>query len=165
MPFSLHRLTKPELEALAAERMPAGLGERAEPGSMPPAFVAARTLRVGAEGHPEPWSTAYLIVKDEDEAIVGGIAFKSAPTRGRVEVGYGVAPAAQGRGAATAALSQLLEVAFGAGAKEVLAEIVPTNHASASVVQKLGFVAAGSRVDHEGEHVVQWVKRKALDRD
>jgi ribosomal-protein-alanine N-acetyltransferase len=71
----------------------------------------------------------------------------------------GTAPAAQGRGAATAALKLLLERAFEAGAKEVMAEIVPTNHASARVVQKLGIVATGFRVDDEGEYVVQWVKR------
>ena len=79
---------------------------------------------------------------------------------GRVEVGYGVSPVGQGRGAATAALKLLLHKAFEAGATEVLAEINPTNHASTRVVQKSGFVQVGERADNENEHVIQWVKRR-----
>jgi RimJ/RimL family protein N-acetyltransferase len=78
---------------------------------------------------------------------------------GRVEVGYGVSPAGQGRGAATAALNLLVRSAFEAGATEVLAEVAPTNHASTRVVQKAGFVQVGDRVDNENEYVIQWAKR------
>jgi [ribosomal protein S5]-alanine N-acetyltransferase len=159
MTFSLLQLSKTTLEALAASRTPENLDARAEPDSMPPAFVAARALRLIAAGHPAPWSTSFLIVNDESGKIVGGCGFKNAPANGRVEVGYGVAPSMRGQGAATAALRLLLEMAFDAGQSEVLAEIVPMNHASARVVQKLGFSAAGARVDEEGEHVIQWLKR------
>ena len=159
MPFSLLQLSKPELEALAASRTPEGLEHRAEPHSMPPAFVAARALKLLAAGHPTPWATTFLIVENEDHKIVGACGFKDAPMNGRVQVGYGVAPLAQGKGAATAALKLLMEMAFRAGEKEVMAEILPTNQASARVVEKLGFAVVGSRVDNEGEYVVQWVKR------
>jgi RimJ/RimL family protein N-acetyltransferase len=159
MPFSLRQLSKSELEALAESRIPEGLKDRAEPESMPPAFVASRALKQLAAGQPYPWSTSFLIVNDKSNKIVGGCGFKNTPVNGRVEVGYGVAPAARGRGGATQALKLLIEMALEAGEREVMAEIVPTNLASARVVEKLGFARVGSRVDEEGERVVQWVKR------
>jgi RimJ/RimL family protein N-acetyltransferase len=157
--FSLLQLSKTELEAIAASLVPEGLADRIEPDSMPPAFVASRALELTAAGHPLPWATTFLIVNDEDSRIVGGCGFKTGPTHGRVEVGYGVAPSAQGRGAASEALQLLLRRAFEAGATEVLAEVAPTNLASTRVVQKAGFEKVGSRVDNENEYVVQWVKR------
>lgn len=159
MAFSLFQLSNTALEALAASRVPDGLEGCAAPDSMPPPFVAARSLELAAAGHPAPWSTTFLIVNDEDSRIVGGCGFKTAPLNGRVEVGYGVSPAEQGKGAATAALKLLLHKAFEAGATEVLAEVIPTNHASTRVVQKAGFVQVGDRVGHENEYVIQWVKR------
>ena len=159
MTFSLLQLSNTALEALAASRIPEGLEDRAEPESMPPAFVATRSLELAAAGHPAPWSTTFLIVNNEDTRIVGGCGFKAAPINGRVEVGYGVSPARLGKGAATAALKLLLDKAFEAGATEVLAEVAPTNHASTRVVQKAGFVQVGDRVDNENEYVIQWAKR------
>ena len=139
--------------------MPEGLEKRAAPDSMPPAFVASRSLELAAAGHPVPWSTTFLIVNDEDDQVVGGCGFKTAPSNGRVEVGYGVSSTVRGRGAATAALKLLVHSAFQAGATEVLAEVAPTNHASTRVVQKVGFAQVGTRIDDEREYVVQWVKR------
>jgi RimJ/RimL family protein N-acetyltransferase len=159
MPFSLLQLSRPALEALAASRVPDGLEGRIEQDAMPPAFVASRSIGLAAAGHPAPWSTTFLIVNNEDARIVGGCGFKTAPKLGRVEVGYGVAPAVQGRGAATEALRLLTHKAFEAGATEVLAEVAPTNLASTRVVQKAGFENVGARVDTESEYVVQWVKR------
>jgi RimJ/RimL family protein N-acetyltransferase len=159
MPFSLRQISKSELESLSASRTPESLEGRVEPESMPPAFVAVRTLKLLTAGLPSPWSTCFLIVHDKTNKIIGSCGFKNAPMNGRVEVGYGVASAARCNGAATAALRQLLEMAFAAGEKEVMAEIEPANLASSRVVQKLGFVAVGHRTNEEGEHVVQWIKR------
>lgn len=159
MPFSLRQLSKSELESLSASRTPESLEDRVETESMPPAFVAVQALKLLAAGLSSPWSTCFLIVHDKTNKIIGSCGFKNAPMNGRVEVGYGVASAARCHGAATAALGQLLEMAFAAGEKEVMAEIEPANLASGRVVQKLGFVAVGHRIDEEGERVVQWVKR------
>jgi RimJ/RimL family protein N-acetyltransferase len=76
-----------------------------------------------------------------------------------VEVGYGVASTARGRGAATEALRLPVCKAFEAGATEVLAEVAPTNLASTRVVRKAGFEEIGARVDDDNEYVVQWSKR------
>jgi RimJ/RimL family protein N-acetyltransferase len=161
MTFSLQPLSESELGALAASRVPEALVPRLLHDALPPAFVAARALDMRAKGHPEPWCSTFLIIDDHGERkIVGGCGFKTAPDGGRVEVGYGVAPAARGRGAATAAVMLLLDRAFEAGAQEVVAEVAPTNLASIRVVRKAGFVPSGSRVDDAGEVVVVWVRRR-----
>jgi len=97
MPFSLRQLSITELEELAASRIPDSLSERFEPGAKPPAFVAERSLTLRRAGHPAPWSTSFLIVRDADKRIVGACGFKTAPTDGQVEVGYGVATTARGK--------------------------------------------------------------------
>lgn len=158
MPFSLLQLSYAELQDLADSRVPERLRSRLEPGALAPAFVAARSLELRANGHPEPWSTSFLIVRNEDDRIVGSCGFKTAPANGRVEVGYGVCEAARGQGAATKAVALLVAKAFSAGAKSVLAEVVPENHASAKVVQKNGFILTGAQNDKNGEYVVQWVR-------
>ncbi|MDH4114157.1 MAG: GNAT family N-acetyltransferase [Burkholderiaceae bacterium] len=159
MPFSLLQLSNAELEDLAASRIPTGLASRVEPDALPPAFVAARSLQLAAAAHPAPWSTTFLIVRESDGRVIGGCGFKTAPSSGRVEVGYGVAPRARGQGAATAALRLLVGKAFAAGATEVLAEVSPANDASIRVVRKAGFTEVGTRLDDDNEVVVQWLRR------
>lgn len=158
-PFFLVPLTPHQLEHLAASLECPDLASKAEPGSLPPAFVAARTLGLAEQPDHSPWSVSFLIARSGDSRFVGACGFKGAPVRGRVAVGYGVAPSARGAGAATTALRALCRLAFGAGATEVLAEILPQNLASARVAQKAGFHRAGSRTDEDGEDVVLWVCR------
>ena len=157
--FTLVPLSTQQLEILAESREPEELQFRSEPGAMPPSFVAARSLRLAAEGNSSPWTSSFLILRSEDAMFVGACGFKSAPSAGRVEVGYGVSPASQGNGAATAALNKLSVLAFEAGASEVLAEVLPDNMASTRVVQKAGFVQVGTRADEQGEYVIQWLRR------
>ena len=158
MPFSLCMLSEDALRTIASGRAPAAYAELLERDALPPPFVAARALRLAAVGIPAPWSTSFLIMRHEDGRVVGGCGFKTPPLQGRVEVGYGVAPAAQQRGAATAALGMLLELARSAGASEVLAEVAPGNLASSRVVEKAGFRRTGERVDEDGELVAQWLR-------
>jgi [ribosomal protein S5]-alanine N-acetyltransferase len=159
MHFTLLPLTKPQLEALANSREPEELRLHAEPGAFPPSFVATRSLELLAQNPAGPWSSSYLIARTEDSRYVGACGFKNLPNLGRVEVGYGVSESARNKGAATAALNLLAQVAFEAGATELLAEIVPTNFPSIRVVKKGGFLQVGSRTDEGGEYVIQWLKR------
>jgi [ribosomal protein S5]-alanine N-acetyltransferase len=159
MPFSLLQVSNAELEALAASQVPVTLASRIEPDALPPPFVAGRALELAAAGHSLPWSTTFLIVNDENSRIVGGCGFKTAIEHGRVEVGYGVALSAQGKGAATTAVNLLVRMAFAAGATEVLAEVAPDNQASTRVVQKAGFKNIGSILDRDNEHVVRWLRQ------
>jgi RimJ/RimL family protein N-acetyltransferase len=126
---------------------------------MPPAFVAARALKLEAEAGAHAVPTSFLIVRSEDSRFVGSCGFKTELGAQRVEVGYGVASAAQGQGAATTALRLLAEVAFRSGTAEVLAEVVPDNLGSLRVVQKAGFLHLGERKDEDNELVTQWVLR------
>jgi RimJ/RimL family protein N-acetyltransferase len=159
MPFALLPLSTAALEWLAASRVPDELAERAEPESMPPAFVAARALKLEATAEHQALPTSYLIVRDEDSRFVGACGFKTPLGLNRVEVGFGVAPATRGQGAATAALKLLTELALESGSSEVLAEILPGNVASIRVAQKAGFVQVGARVDEDNEYVTQWLYR------
>lgn len=156
MAFSLLQLNEAQLRQVAASEVPHDLAGRLEPNALPPKFVAERALKLLAQGVAEVWACSYLIVRQTDRRIVGGCGFKVALLGGRTEIGYGVSPAAQGQGAATEAVRQLLGIAFSAGANEVVAEIIPQNHASRRVLQKAGFTELGSRIDQEGEFVIRW---------
>ena len=157
MSFSLLQLSREELLECADARVPAALASRVEEAALPPSFVAARALKLIAEGKAEFWCSTFLIVRNRDQRIIGGCGFKDAPKDGRVEIGYGVSPGSRGQGAATAAVGLLLQRAFGSGVREVFAEVTPENLASAKVVRKLGFVSTGTRMDKEDGMVVQWV--------
>lgn len=161
LPFSLRMLSEDALRTIAAGQAPAAYAKLLERDALPPPFVAARALRLAAAGIPTPWSTSFLIMRHEDGRVVGGCGFKTPPLQGRVEVGYGVLPAARQRGAATAALGILLVLARSAGASEVLAEVAPGNFASSRVVEKAGFRRTSERVDEDGELVVQWLRSVA----
>jgi len=154
--YALLQLKEAQLRQIAASEVPPELASRLLPNALPPAFVAERALRLLAQGTAETWACSYLIVRQNDSRIVGGCGFKVAPAGGRTEIGYGVSPVAQGQGAATEAVRQLLDIAFASGASKVLAEVAPTNHASRRVLQKAGFIESGSRIDEEDEFVVQW---------
>ena len=161
-PFVLRLLSLPDLQDLAAARVPAAWAEGVDAAALPPPFVAARSLRQLADGKPAAWCLGFLVLRAVDQHIVGACGFKNTPHDGRVEIGYGVAPDHRGQGAASAAVRQLLALAFAGGAGEVLAEVNPDNIASTRLVQRLGFVAHGTRVDEDGETLRQWLARPAL---
>jgi RimJ/RimL family protein N-acetyltransferase len=100
-----------------------------------------------------PWSASWLIVAEG--LVVGTIGFKGAPQNGVLEVGYGVAPSSQGRGVATQALAQLLDVV-----REhdllITAETAAWNVASQRVVTKNGFTEIDRRVTDEDGDVIVW---------
>jgi ribosomal-protein-alanine N-acetyltransferase len=159
--YSLQQLSIDDLQHIAAGQPPAHLAHHLEPGALPPGFVATRALALLNDGHAEAWSCTYLIARDADERIVGGCGFKGPPKNGVVEIGYAIAPSAQGQGAATSAVHILLARAFSCGAQEVIAEVNPTNYASLRVVEKAGFSLTGARIDESNEYVIRWVKRSA----
>lgn len=77
-----------------------------------------------------------------DGQVVGDVGFHGPPAADgpvEVEIGYGIVPPCRGRGIATAACGQLLELAWRQGAGTVLAETEPPNLASRRVLQRLGF--------------------------
>ena len=74
--------------------------------------------------------------------VVGDVGFHGPPVADGpvvVEIGYALVPSLRGRGVATRAVGQLLEVAWRDGAVQVLAETDPDNAASQAVLRRLGF--------------------------
>jgi len=154
--IELVQLTREELHGLSESR-PAAHFEGALEGALPPPHVAARALQQLAGGMPASWCAPFLMVARPEGTVLGGCTFKGAPSDGDVEIAYGVAKSARGRGIATAAIGQLLKLAAqDRSVRQVIAEILPSNVASSKVVSRLGFTQRETFVDTDGETVVRW---------
>ena len=115
--------------------------------ALPPSVLLEQAL--AAEGGD--WRMPRLFGDEGIGQVVGSGGFKSAPRKRRVEIGYGVAPACQGRGYATAGVQLLVAEAFSSGlVDEVFAETSLANAASQRVLEKVGFSMEGSGQDEEG---------------
>lgn len=152
---ALRQLTLPELHAILERGVLPSAGI-VHPGALPPHFVIERAVAMIAAGGPGLWWAPFLVIEEQDGAVVGGCAFKGAPRHGRVEVLYGISKDCRGRGLASAAVAELAAIAFAHGAKEVLAEIEPGNVASIRVVQRCGFERLSERTAEDGVLVEQW---------
>jgi len=158
---TLEPLTRPDLVRLARGATSARLAARTLTDALPPPFVAQRALARLAAGQDGYWCGVFHIVRSADAAVIGGCGFKGAPVDGRVEIGYGVAPACRRRGVATQAVRELVRLAFArADVTAVLAQVNPDNVASTRVVVTLGFAGGAASRDHEGEMLVPWVLRR-----
>lgn len=157
MSYTLQKLTYQQLRELSASQIPAEFATHAALGALPPDFVAMRSLKYLDDGKSAFWCSGFIIVRNNDQRIVGGCGFKGEPQHGRIEIGYGVASDHRRQGVASAAIKALLNIAFTHDIKEVLAEILPDNIASIATVKKAGFCNIGTRVAEDNETVIQWV--------
>ncbi len=115
-------------------------------------LVMARLIVEGhlPAGEWGPWQ----IRERASGLLIGGVGFKGAPDEaGMVEIGYGLAPAARGRGFATEGVGALVAHAFARGASAVRAEVETGHAASERVVMRAGFTAG------ESDSVVTWWRR------
>jgi RimJ/RimL family protein N-acetyltransferase len=79
----------------------------------------------------------------EDGHVVGSVGFHGPPTHGSVELGYGIAADASGRGIATEAAQALVAWArTDPRVDTIVAETEPGNAASRRVLEKLGMQPA-----------------------
>ncbi len=101
----------------------------------------------------EPWSASWLIVVDG--IIAGTIGFKGPPSpENTAEIGYGVVRSQWGRGVASSAVAQLLDIVAGRSL-DLYAETTVQNLASQAVLRKSGFAMVGERRDaHDGDLLV-----------
>ncbi|MBW4420917.1 MAG: GNAT family N-acetyltransferase [Myxacorys californica WJT36-NPBG1] len=104
-----------------------------------------------------PW-LPYLFIFPNDKALVGLGGFKSVPDPSRVvEIGYSVAPAYQGRGFATSAARQLIEIAAASAlVDKVCAHTLAEPSASTTVLEKSGMMRVAEIVDPEDGQLWQW---------
>ena len=105
------------------------------------------------------WCSPFAFIEGPRERIVGTGGFKGPPVEWRVEIGYGVAESLRGNGFATAAVCELLQVAFSEpGVREVYAETASDNRPSRRVVEKAGFRHIGQRSAEQDGTVDQWLR-------
>ncbi|MER5777979.1 GNAT family N-acetyltransferase [Streptomyces sp. NPDC002039] len=156
------RLLLAPLDRASAEHLAAGTprppDDRWGPGYPDAADRAGaeRFLRLLAEGgDPGPFG-AYEIRGREDGVAIGGAGFHGPPdAAGRVTVGFGLIPAARGRGLAVEALRALLDHARSHGARGVDGDTDRGNTASGRVMAAAGmrFLRDDGRLRH---YAVTW---------
>ena len=99
----------------------------------------------------------YQVILVGSGDAVGGIGFIHPPEVGEVEVGYGLAESARGRGLATEALRAATVWAQEHGVARVVAMTATDNLASQRVVERVGFTRLpGQVVDPEDGPLWRW---------
>lgn len=108
-----------------------------------------------------PW-LPYLFLFRPEQALIGFGGFKSVPDDQRtVEIGYAIAPSYQGRGFATSAARQLIEIAFASKLVDcVCAHTLAETNASTSVLAKCGMTQTSEIDDPEDGKIWRWEIRK-----
>lgn len=158
--IELARLSLSDLHRLAVSGSIELAGLHVPEGALPPRKMVARALAQLELDTPALWCVPFLIVSTSRSTVLGACGFKTAPVNGSVEISYGIAPEERGRGTATLAIGQLIQLAASSGSvQEVVAHILPRNVASSRVVTRLGFLAEGVLADADGELVTRWVWR------
>jgi ribosomal-protein-alanine N-acetyltransferase len=110
---------------------------------------------------PGPWCDG-VVVRREDHLAVGSMGFKSPPeATGTVEIGYAVNRSLRGRGYATETVGAIVAWALTQPEmRQVTAECLKSNPASARVLEKSGFQRVGRRSSVDGE-LLGWECRAA----
>jgi RimJ/RimL family protein N-acetyltransferase len=91
--------------------------------------------------------------------IIGDGGFHGPPKDGRVEIGYSIVAEFQKRGYATEAVRALCVWAFKHEVRLIAANCEAANVASVRVLERCGFVEAGSEVRPSGETKLTWELR------
>jgi len=143
--LTLYPLTDAEMERWAAAQADPELKQ------------AYREMLEGCRQHPARrlWYAVWnMRPRDGSAASVGDLCFKGLAPDGRVEIGYGVKAAFEGRGYATEAVIALTRwAAAQPGVATIEAETDPDNRASQRVLEKAGFRPTGT-VGAEGPRFV-----------
>ncbi len=129
-----------------------------EAGACAPAFIYERALRnmTLAPDWAALLSTRLYVL--DGRRVVGSGGVKAPPLDdGEVEIGYGMAPAYQGRGLATQAARALTDEALAQGASRVSAFTAPGNTASWRLLHRIGYVRDGEMIDPEDGLVWRWL--------
>ncbi|MBZ9753440.1 GNAT family N-acetyltransferase [Deinococcus sp. HMF7604] len=109
------------------------------------------------------WPGSFLAVRRTDGQAIGLLGTKGPTTPGgEQDIGYGLTPGTWGQGYATEAVGALLAwLGAQPGMRVITAETAFSNTASARVLTKLGFQAAGQRTDDEDGELLLWTRPAA----
>ena len=124
-------------------------------GGIAPAEVTA-TLRGITAGLAETDERPLAWLIADGEEVVGMTSFTKREADGRYEIGYGIAPAHEGRGVMTAAIAALLPILRAGGHRGLTAATSVDNPGSQRVLEKNGFVSTGTRDDPEDGPLNLW---------
>lgn len=93
--------------------------------------------------------------------VAGLCGYKQSPSAdGTVEIGYGVVTARRGQGLATRAVAAMVaQAAADRRISRLSAETAADNLASQRVLEKNGFLRAGTRTDPEEGRLILWASR------
>lgn len=109
--------------------------------------ATADALRALAD-HPEHAGEGTFLICHSG-TVVGECGWYAPPgPDGEVEISFGLAPSARGRGLAAEAVGQLVAWTRTRGALVVRAEVRPGNLDSLRLLDRLGFVPRGERAGH-----------------
>jgi [ribosomal protein S5]-alanine N-acetyltransferase len=82
----------------------------------------------------------YLVVRRDDDLVVGEVGFVGPPKEAAVMIGYAIVPESRRRGYATEAIRAISGWALAQdGVEEVLAQTLPDNEASIRALLRVGF--------------------------
>ncbi|HLZ65100.1 MAG TPA: GNAT family protein [Aliidongia sp.] len=131
-------------------------GLRLPSGGVDHPAVLAYLQRIAADLSDRPGGGSWLVVDDGE--VAGLCGHKQRPTpEGDAEIGYGIVASRRGRGLATAAVAALVDrAARDAAIARLTAETAVDNIASQRVLEKNGFVRAGTRTDPEDGPLLLW---------
>ena len=98
---------------------------------------------------------AWLVVADGE--VVGLCSYKTPPSDGQAEIGYGIAASRRNLGHGTLAVRAIIDIARRDPAlKALVAETEIANPASEHVLEKNGFCRVGQRDDPDDGLVTMW---------
>ena len=134
---------------------PRGDGLRHCDGGVAPMEVTAMLRGITAGLAREDARPLAWLIADGNE-VVGMTSFTKRDDDGNYEIGYGVAPAHEGRGVMTAAIAALLPILRADGHRGLTAATSVDNPGSQRVLEKNGFSAQGTRDDPEDGPLNLW---------
>lgn len=103
-----------------------------------------RIERWAARSAEHPHRGLWAVERKDDGVVAGTILIVPVPDgAGAIEVGWHLHPDSWGRGLATEGARAVLDKAFAAGLEEVIAVVLPGNHASMAVCRRLGMEHLG----------------------
>jgi len=152
--ITLHAMTDRDYAWLLGEETRADGLAQCEGGIAPPEvtrMLRGVTAQVAATtDRPVAWLIA------EYDIVVGMTSFTKREDDGRYEIGYGIAPAHEGRGVMTRAIATLLPILAADGHPGLTAATSVDNPGSQRVLEKNGFVRTGTRDDPEDGALITW---------
>ena len=151
----IHAMTDADFAWLLGEASAHSANLTVTEGNIAPPEVLAmlRGLAAGlaaADDRPVAWLVSKF------DIVVAMISFTRREADGRYEIGYGVAPAHQGQSVMTRALAVLLPLLATQGHHGLTVGTSVDNPASQRVLEKNGFVRAGTRDDPEDGALITW---------